>query len=45
MHELGAKLAWSDFVETHVFNSNKVTAVFEPCVARAERELVDVIRN
>ncbi len=35
MHELGARLAWSDFVETHVFNSNKVTAVFEPYRAGA----------
>jgi hypothetical protein len=35
MHELGGKLAWSDFVETHIFNSNKVTAVFEPCLAEA----------
>ena len=29
MHELGAKLAWSEFVETYVFTSNKVAAVFE----------------
>lgn len=28
--ELGAKLAWSDFVETWVFNSNKVFAGWEP---------------
>jgi hypothetical protein len=30
MHELGAGLEWSEFVESHVFNSNKVTAIFEP---------------
>jgi hypothetical protein len=30
MKELGARLRWSQFVETHVFNSNKVFAVFEP---------------
>jgi hypothetical protein len=30
MDELGAKLKYSSFVETHVFNSNKVFAVFEP---------------
>jgi len=35
MHELGAKLAWSYFVETHIFNSNKVSAVYEPWLARA----------
>jgi len=28
MEELGAKLDWSDFIETNVFNSNKVFAVF-----------------
>jgi hypothetical protein len=28
MEELGARLEWSDFVETHVFNSNKVFAVY-----------------
>ncbi|MEA2721992.1 MAG: hypothetical protein QOJ39_3856, partial [Candidatus Eremiobacteraeota bacterium] len=30
MHELGTELAWSEFVETHVFNSNKVTAIYAP---------------
>jgi hypothetical protein len=34
MHALGARLAWSDFVETHVFNSSKVAAVFEPVEPR-----------
>jgi len=29
METLGAKLEWSEFVETHVFNSNKVFAIFE----------------
>ena len=29
MEALGAKLEWSEFVETHIFNSNKVFAVFE----------------
>lgn len=29
MEALGAKLEWSKFVETHIFNSNKVFAVFE----------------
>jgi hypothetical protein len=33
MHELGCPLAWSDFVETHIFNSDKVTAIFEPWLA------------
>jgi hypothetical protein len=33
MHELGGRLAWSDFVETHVFNSNKVTALYDPVLA------------
>lgn len=28
MAEMGHKVVWSDFVETHVFNSNKVFAVF-----------------
>jgi len=28
MAELGARLEWSEFVETHVFNSNKVFAVY-----------------
>ena len=31
MYELNAKLEWSEFVESHVYNSNKVTAVYEPC--------------
>lgn len=30
MNELGARLQWSEFVETYVFNSNKVAAIFEP---------------
>lgn len=30
MEELGAPLRWSEFVQTHVFNSNKVFAVYEP---------------
>jgi hypothetical protein len=29
MESLGAKLEWSEFVQTHVFNSNKVFAIFE----------------
>jgi hypothetical protein len=37
MYELDRKLAWSDFVETHIFNSNKVAAVFEPWLASATR--------
>jgi hypothetical protein len=37
MHELGMTLAWSDFVETHIFNSNKVTAVYTPWRAPGER--------
>jgi hypothetical protein len=28
MEALGAKLEWSTFVETHIFNSNKVFAEF-----------------
>ncbi|UCH18867.1 MAG: hypothetical protein JSW36_07720 [Burkholderiales bacterium] len=28
MEELGAPLKWSEFVETHIFNSNKVFAVY-----------------
>ena len=30
MDELGQRCSWSEFVETHVFNSSKVTAIFEP---------------
>ena len=30
MQSLGAKLEWSTFVETHIFNSNKVFAIYEP---------------
>ena len=30
MEALDAKLEWSQFVETHIFNSNKVFAIFEP---------------
>ena len=30
MQELGARLDWSVFVETHVFNSNKVFAAYHP---------------
>lgn len=30
MASLGARLAWSDFVETDAFNSNKVFAIYEP---------------
>ena len=30
MQSLGARLEWSEFVETHVFNSNKVFAIYEP---------------
>ncbi len=28
MEELGARLEWAEFVETHIFNSNKVFAVY-----------------
>ena len=28
MEEIGARLTWSDFVETHIFNSNKVFATY-----------------
>ncbi len=31
MFELDAKLEWAEFVESHVYNSNKVTAIYEPC--------------
>lgn len=30
MNELGQPCSWSDFVETYIFNSSKVTAVFDP---------------
>ena len=30
MQSLGARLEWSEFVETHIFNSNKVFAIYEP---------------
>lgn len=30
MDALGRRCTWSDFVETYVFNSNKITAVFAP---------------
>jgi hypothetical protein len=33
MHELDRRVVWSDFVETHIFNSDKVTAIFEPWLA------------
>ena len=33
MQELGQRCAWSDFVETYVFNSSKVAAVFPPAPA------------
>jgi len=36
MAELGCPLTWSDLVETHVFNSNKVTAIYEPYRTAAE---------
>ena len=29
VRELGARLEWSEFVETHIFNSNKVFAIYE----------------
>jgi hypothetical protein len=30
MSELGQACSWSEFVETHIFNSSKVAAIFEP---------------
>jgi hypothetical protein len=30
MHALGRRCTWSDFVETYVFNSSKVAAIFAP---------------
>ena len=30
MRQLGAKLVWSDFVETWIFNSSKVAAIYAP---------------
>lgn len=30
MYELNAHLSWSDFVETYIFNSNKVTVIYDP---------------
>ena len=30
MEELGAELEWSDWVETDIFNSNKVFAAYHP---------------
>jgi hypothetical protein len=30
MYELNRTVVWSDFVQTHIFNSDKVTAIFEP---------------
>jgi len=35
MHELGAQLAWSEIVETYVFTSTKVAAIFQPATMRA----------
>jgi hypothetical protein len=29
MESLDAKLEWGQFVETHIFNSNKVFAIFQ----------------
>ena len=31
MQALNKKVIWSDFVQTHVFNSNKVFALYGPC--------------
>ncbi len=31
MQALNKKVVWSDFVQTHVFNSNKVFALYGPC--------------
>ena len=31
MEALNKKVVWSDFVQTHVFNSNKVFALYGPC--------------
>ena len=33
MSELNGKLTWSQFVETYVFNSDKVAAIYEPVLA------------
>lgn len=30
MNQLGRKVSWSDFVETHLFNSSKVAAIYNP---------------
>ncbi|MES2878190.1 MAG: extradiol ring-cleavage dioxygenase [Pseudomonadota bacterium] len=30
MNELGMRVSWSDFVETYLFNSSKVSAIFGP---------------
>ena len=30
MNELGLRVSWSDFVETYIFNSSKVAAIFGP---------------
>ena len=35
MRAVGHRCVWTDFVETHLFNSNKVTAIFAPEPARA----------
>jgi hypothetical protein len=34
MYELHAPLVSAEFVESHIFNSNKVTAIFEPVAVR-----------
>jgi hypothetical protein len=34
MNELGQPCAWSEMVETYVFNSSKVTAIFEPRLSK-----------
>jgi len=40
MNELDQPCSWSDFVETYVFNSSKVTAVFDPA-AQPQRTKVE----
>lgn len=35
MDALGQPCSWSEFVETHVFNSSKVAAIFEPATVSA----------
>lgn len=43
MNELGQPCSWSDFVETYIFNSSKVTAVFDPMPRSAQAKSAEPV--